>query len=226
MSRSKPWRLAQAFFLAAGLLAVGYAAYAYAALSLYQEFASRSFDRVLASHALKPPSLNPPQQGTMIGRIVVPRLDISAIVKEGVDAKTLRVAVGHIPGTALPGRPGNVGVSAHRDTLFRNLKDARLNDEITLTSPDGEYRYLVVSLAVVEPGDVSVLAPSDGQQTLTLVTCYPFYYVGNAPKRFVVRALQLTGHALHPTIASTVAGAAIAPMPIAIHFDAEPLRKR
>jgi sortase A len=220
--RSKPRRLLQALFLVNGLLCIGYAAYSYATLYFYQEYESRQFDLAVAnrSEIIALPSTQPPQQGDLIGKISSLRLGISALVREGVDARTLRVAVGHIPSTALPGQPGNVGVSAHRDTLFRSLKDARINDEFTLTTPAGEYVYQVVSFTVVDPSEVSVLAPSVNQKTLTLVTCYPFYYVGHAPKRFIVRALQLAPQVKHPTIASPVAATAVAPMPIAIQFNA------
>jgi sortase A len=128
---------------------------------------------------------------SLVGKIDIPRLSISAIVKEGVDQRTLDIAAGHIPQTALPGQMGNVGVAAHRDTLFRNLKDVRRDDRITLTTLDGEFIYRVASFRVVEPTDVSVLEPSPGERTLTLVTCYPFYFVGNAPRRFIVRAIQV-----------------------------------
>jgi sortase A len=128
----------------------------------------------------------------VIGRIAIPRLGISAMVQEGVDDKTLALAVGHIPWTAMPGETGkNVGLAAHRDTLFRNLKDVARDDEITLTTLDNTYTYRVASFTVVKPEDVSVLAPRAGENTLTLVTCYPFYFVGHAPKRFIVRARQV-----------------------------------
>ena len=126
---------------------------------------------------------------SLIGKILIHRLGISAIVKEGIDDETLAIAVGHFPSTPLPGQPGNVAVSAHRDTFFRNLKDVKRNDEITVTTQSGSYLYRVVSFKVVPPTDVSVLEPSPGENTLTLVTCYPFYFVGPAPKRFIVRAL-------------------------------------
>lgn len=125
--------------------------------------------------------------GGFVGRIEIPRLGVSAIVIEGISAKTLRRAVGHIPGTDLPGHPGNVGISGHRDTFFRPLRNIQQNDIITLTTLDGEYRYRVVSIGVVDPYDVAVLDP-DRNQILTLVTCFPFYFVGAAPDRFIVRA--------------------------------------
>lgn len=127
----------------------------------------------------------------LIGRIEIPRIGLSAIVFEGVDRKTLRRAVGHIPSTALPGQIGNVGLSAHRDTFFRPLKDIRRDDMITLSTLSGEYHYRVVSTRVVVPTEVSVLRP-DGNEILTLVTCYPFYYVGSAPDRFIVRAERVS----------------------------------
>ncbi len=125
----------------------------------------------------------------LIGRIDIERLGISVIVIEGSSPSILRRAAGHIEGTALPGQPGNVGISAHRDTFFRPLRNIRENDVITLTTPNGEYRYRVVSTQVVNPRDIAVLSP-DGDQVLTLVTCYPFYFVGPAPKRFIVRAAR------------------------------------
>ena len=131
-----------------------------------------------------PPAIAP---DGLIGRIEIRRIGLSAIVFEGVDKNTLRHAVGHIPDTALPGKPGNAGLAAHRDTFFRPLKDVRLGDAITLTTLRGEYRYRVVSTRVVPPTEVSVLDPSENQ-VLTLVTCYPFYFVGAAPERFIVRA--------------------------------------
>ena len=102
----------------------------------------------------------------------------------------LRLGAGHIEGTALPGQPGNIGIAGHRDTFFRELKDIQLNDEIQIQTATGLFRYQVDWMKVVEPSDTTVLEPSDNQTTVTLVTCYPFYFVGSAPKRFVVRAHQ------------------------------------
>jgi LPXTG-site transpeptidase (sortase) family protein len=98
-------------------------------------------------------------------------------VREGDDVKTLRRAVGHIPGTALPGGTGNAALAGHRDTFFQGLRDIQKGDQITLSTPAGNARYVVRSTRVVDPSDVSVLAPTSGS-TLTLVTCYPFNYIG------------------------------------------------
>jgi sortase A len=129
----------------------------------------------------------PPPYG-IIGRIEVPRLNVSAVVREGVDAKTLRRAAGHVPGTALPGDEGNVAVAAHRDTFFRGLRDIKASDRIRMVTPDGTFEYVVRSTKIVKPHNVEVLDPTDGKRELTLITCYPFNYVGNAPDRFIVKA--------------------------------------
>ena len=126
----------------------------------------------------------------LIGRIEIPRLLLSVVVVEGIDKTTLRRAVGHIPGTALPGQPGNVGLAGHRDTFFRPLKDLRIKDEVQFSTLQGDFKYEVESLRVVEPDNVGVLAAS-AENVLTLVTCYPFYYVGPAPQRWIVRARQV-----------------------------------
>ena len=133
----------------------------------------------------------PPGPGELVGRISIPRLDVTAIVLEGVETKTLRRGAGHIPATALPDQEeGNVGLAAHRDSFFRGLKDIREDDTIELTTLDGTFRYKVEWTKIVKPTDVSVLEPTK-EPALTLVTCYPFYYVGSAPKRFIVRAHRI-----------------------------------
>jgi sortase A len=198
--RFRPWRIAQRLFLIVGLLAACYAAFAFGTRHLYQAYESRVFDRELGlqlTNSLtrsysRPRSHSQVMLRSLIGKIEIHRLGISAMVKEGVDVRTLGLAVGHIPATALPGEAGNSGFAAHRDTLFRNLKDVRPNDEITLTTLEGTYVYRVVSFKVVNPSEVSVLSSSPDEKILTLVTCYPFYFVGDAPSRFVVRAVQVT----------------------------------
>ena len=127
----------------------------------------------------------------LIGRMELPRLQISVITREGTDAATLRRAVGHVPRTALPGERGNAAFAGHRDTFFRKLRDVRRGDDILITTSRGRHRYVVRETRVVQPSDVSVLEPSDSA-VLTLVTCYPFNYLGPAPERFIVRAELVT----------------------------------
>jgi sortase A len=124
----------------------------------------------------------------VLGRLEIPRLALSVIVREGEDPRTLRLAVGHLPGTAWPGRPGNAAIAGHRDTFFRKLRHIEQDDEIFVTTSTGVSRYVVVSMRIVEPEDVSVLKSTE-QSVLTLVTCYPFFYIGSAPQRFIVRAV-------------------------------------
>jgi sortase A len=128
-----------------------------------------------------------PQQDELLGKLEISRLNLSAMVREGVDAQTLSTSVGHVPSTALPGHAGNFALAAHRDTLFRALKDIKPNDLITFQSQDQTFTYRVNGTRIVNPSNVSVLQ-SDGRETLTLITCYPFYYVGSAPERFIVQA--------------------------------------
>jgi sortase A len=110
------------------------------------------------------------------------------MVREGVDNETLSRAVGHLPYTALPGQTGNFAIAAHRDTLFRALKDIQKDDRVTFQSQTGSYTYEVVSTKIVKPSNLSVVQPQGSEKLLTMITCYPFYYVGSAPKRFIVQA--------------------------------------
>jgi sortase A len=171
---------------------------------VFQERENQHLKRVLENHHLEgdhstparllsPPTIPPaPTVSDLIGRIEIARIGLSVIIIDGDDGKTLRRAAGHVPGTALPGQPGNVGITGHRDTFFRPLRNIKVDDVITLTTLQGEYRYRVVSTKVVSPKDVAVLA-STGGDVLTLVTCYPFYFVGAAPNRFIVRAERFKG---------------------------------
>ena len=131
-----------------------------------------------------------PEMGDLIGRLEIPRLEISALVAEGAAEGTLRTGIGHLPHTPLPGEPGNAGLAAHRDTHFRALRDVRIGDRIQLRSWSGETEFEVTATHIVMPKDVSVLDPTP-EPTLTLITCYPFGYIGNAPKRFVVQAKRV-----------------------------------
>jgi sortase A len=181
------WSRTALWIAAAGLLS--YCAFVLADTWTFQRKASQAFDRQLQPSP--PPLPGVSTMGGLVGRMEIPRLGISMMVAEGTEEATLRRAGGHIRGTALPGRPGNVGIAGHRDTLFRPLRNVRQNDLITLTTLQGEYRYRVVSTQIVSPSDLTVLDP-DGHEILTLVTCHPFYFVGPAPDRFIVRAKRVT----------------------------------
>jgi sortase A len=191
--RGQLLRWIERLLLIVGVLCVGYYGYVQAEAHLYQAYENRELDEILhsapaaASHDRALPQRRQPAPGSIIGRIEIPRLGVSSVVRAGSDARTLQLAVGHIPGTALPGEDGNVGLAGHRDTFFRRLRNIRPDDEIRLVTVDGTYDYRVERTNVVDPADVWVLDPT-GHPTLTLVTCYPFTYIGSAPQRFIVRA--------------------------------------
>jgi sortase A len=128
--------------------------------------------------------------GQSMGWLEIPRLGISVTVAHGDDVRTLMRAVGHIPGTALPGEVGNVGLAGHRDTFFRALEGIEKFDSIRLVMPDRVIAYRVVDVGIVRPSRIDVLHPTP-VPSLTLVTCYPFEYIGSAPYRYVVRAEEL-----------------------------------
>jgi sortase A len=193
----RAWRWLERLLLLVGVVSLGYFAYVTVEARLYQEFENRELDAILASGP--PPVATTgdvvavvvrrpmPAPGSTVGRIEIPRLGVSAVIRAGVDARTLRLAVGHIPGTALPGEIGNIGLAAHRDTFFRSLEYVEPDDEIRLITPEGTLTFKVERTNVVEPTDTWVLDPT-ASPTLTLVTCYPFTYIGAAPQRFIVRA--------------------------------------
>ena len=166
---------------------------------VYQVLESRRLDRLIHAGAKAPGAADwatnavalDAGQGSdaLIGRLEIPRLHYSAIVAEGIDKRTLRRAIGHLPETALPGEAGNVVLAGHRDSFFRILKEVRPDDRLRFATTNGWFEYTIVDLAVVDPHEIQVLEPSE-KPTLTLITCYPFNYIGPAPRRFVVRALQ------------------------------------
>ncbi len=186
---------AQRAFFACAVLLLGYSGLVLLDTWAFQRRESMDLDRLLRDRRAATGGVPAAAMDGLVGRLEIPRLGLSAMVVEGVDRKTLRRGVGHIPGTVLPGEAGNVGLSGHRDTFFRPLKDLRIKDEIQLATLKGDFRYQVESLMVVEPSDLGVLAPSH-DNVLTLVTCYPFFYIGDAPKRFIVRARQVSPQTL------------------------------
>jgi sortase A len=128
-----------------------------------------------------------PSRGAWVARLEAPTLKMAATVLEGSDDRTLARGAGHIEETPFPGQPGNVGIAGHRDTIFRALRNAQVGTPLTLVTRDREYRYEISRTLIVQPGDVYVLDPTP-EPTLTLVTCYPFEFIGHAPKRFIVQA--------------------------------------
>jgi LPXTG-site transpeptidase (sortase) family protein len=125
-----------------------------------------------------------------VGHLEIARLDLRAPIVEGIDPDNLLVGVGHVPGTAYPGEPDNSALAGHRDTHLAALRRIRKGDRIRIETPDGVFFYDVDSFFVVKPDRGDLLA-STGRARLTLVTCYPFHWIGPAPKRFIVRAQEV-----------------------------------
>jgi LPXTG-site transpeptidase (sortase) family protein len=188
----------QYVFLLLALVCLGSVALNYVRARLFQSYQSWRLDRALTRHTQPPsrahrtslPVVCSVPAGALIGRIAIPRIGISVIVLEGDGDDILGKAAGHVPTTAFPGGAGNVVIAGHRDTFFRALRNIRKDDEITLTTTAGTYQYQVEYLVKVRPEDVQVLKASD-HPTLTLITCYPFNYIGPAPMRFVVEAAEI-----------------------------------
>lgn len=165
----------------------------------YQARQERAFSRIEAV-GIPPPSTSTASAAVSLGsdetldpltlgRIEIPRIGVKAIVREGADEATLALAVGHVDGTAHPGEIGNTVLAGHRDTFFRALRGIKVNDRVRIVVPPLTYDYRVVSLEVVAPTETRVLDPTP-DEVLTLVTCFPFRYVGHAPSRFIVRAAR------------------------------------
>ena len=182
--------------LLVGIVCLGFSAGSWLDSGLYQRIQGRRFDALLRhgsgrQHARRAHAAGAARDGApgseLVGRIEIPRLGISAIIAEGTDSRTLRRAVGHVPSTALPGDLGNIVLAGHRDSFFRALRGVQAGDQVRITTEDGVYDYRVDSTDVVGPERTDLLAASD-VTTLTLITCYPFNYVGPAPDRFIVRA--------------------------------------
>ena len=163
---------------------------------------------------LSPPPARPSvNDGTLIGRLQIPRIGLSAIVMEGFSARTLRLAVGHMPGTALPGQPGNVSLSAHRDTFFRGLRNIQRGDIITLSTVNGDvHHYHVTAVTLVSPNNTKVLDAYSGPG-INLITCYPFYYIGPAPKRFIVHGDESSDS----VVKQAASPASVQPHPVSIN---------
>jgi sortase A len=125
--------------------------------------------------------------GAVIAKLDAPSVQMTTTVLEGSDDATLSRGAGHIEDTPFPGQPGNIGIAGHRDTVFRPLRHIKVGDPLDLTTADRTYRYRISKTLIVGPDDVYVLDPTD-RSTVTLVTCYPFDFIGHAPKRFIVQA--------------------------------------
>jgi len=177
-----------------GLAAIGVYVWSVADAAWYQTSQTPAFSEAAAvSPAVREVSpvavKKAPADPRALGRLEIPKVQLAVVVREGIDSRTLRRAVGHVPGTSLPGDAGNVVIAGHRDTFFRDLRRVERGDELRLTTAAGAFRYRVTGLKVVGEDAVGEMAFTS-EPSLTLVTCFPFRYVGPATRRLVVRAIQ------------------------------------
>jgi sortase A len=197
-SGNKILRWSEYLFLLVGFICLGAYLFSVGQQWIYQRYENTRLDETITESksptSPASPDVAPPVDPGLIGRVEIPRLNISAIVREGVDSKTLSRAVGHVPQTAKPGEVGNVAIAAHRDTLFRPVRYIRKGDLIRMVTPSGTFNYQVDSTKIVMPSNVEVLKPTR-DPAITLITCYPFNYIGSAPKRFIIRARQVNSSA-------------------------------
>lgn len=197
-------RVAEVALAGAGVACLVVYAAACAQSSLWQARESEAFDRAVRErlHAEAPdqsdwsPGRIAKYEASRaapvraLARLEIPAAELSVMVLDGTDESTLDRAVGRIEGTARPGEPGNLGIAGHRDGYFRGLQQLNPGDVIRLATLEGVAQYRVAEIDVVAPERVDVLAPT-AEPTLTLVTCYPFYFVGDAPERYVVHAVRV-----------------------------------
>jgi sortase A len=196
-SRAASWL--ESFLWTVGCAALGYCAFIWGSAQYDQAQGNRLLDQSRFIEHVEPGTKQPgaksdakirPAVGSLVGRIEIPRLKLSAVIFEGTDDVTLDRGVGHLAGSAIPGETGNLVLAGHRDTFFRPLKKIREGDEIVVTGLEGVSRYRVEFTQIVAPEATEVLR-STGGATLTLITCYPFRYIGNAPDRFIVRGQKV-----------------------------------
>jgi sortase A len=185
-----------------GYAAVAYCAFVWGRAAYDQKQGNWALDHFAERTVVMPRNA----EGSLVGRIEIPRLDLSAVVFEGTTDDTLARGVGHLIGSAAPGQRGNVVLAGHRDTFFSDLRGIRDGDAVTIEVPGGAFHYQVESTAIVNPDQTEVLNPGKGA-ALTLITCYPFGYIGSAPERFIVRARKvesIMAAARHPLTAPIV----------------------
>jgi sortase A len=181
--------------IVAGLALLGVSAYRFAETRSHQASEQRQLEAAFRQRSADPvretgsavASRTRAAQGKAWGRLEIGRVGLSVALEEGIDEPTLRRAVGHVPTSPFPGEGGNVALAGHRDSLFRPLREVQSGDLVRVTTLDGVFEYHVDSLEVVPPERTDVLASGPGHE-LTLVTCYPFSYVGPAPLRYIVKA--------------------------------------
>ena len=177
--------------VAVGISFFGVFAYVQIRSAVFDRVEGRHLEAAIAREKIRPsgPDSVAATRGALLGRIDIPRAGISALIVEGAWDQELEVAVGRIVGTARFGERGTVALAGHRDRHFRGLGRVQDGDTVTVTTPKASYAYLIDSTRVTSPEQVRL--DTSAPRGLTLITCYPFGYIGHAPKRFLVFGHQL-----------------------------------
>jgi sortase A len=178
--------------IALGIVLLGYVGSEYAAMYSEQQALQQQWQQQQSSSAAGL-ATEPVSKHDGLTRVVIPRIDLDVIVVEGTNRKALRLGPGHLKGTPAPGEAGNSVISAHRDTFFRHIYELKDGDDIQVRRDGHTYTFRVTGKRIVMPDDLSVLKKT-ADARLTLITCYPIYYIGPAPKRLVVFS-KLVGNA-------------------------------
>ena len=177
--------------IVSGVAALAWVTFEVASTAWYQHQTANALENLrhipVAEKRPTPKTLN---VGEPIGTLEIIRVGLTGVVVEGDEDAVLDRAIGHLPDTPLPWQEGNSALAAHRDTLFRPLRSVRLGDVLRLKTPHGDFDYQVRETLIVKPQDVWVLDPTP-VTTLTLISCWPFDYIGHAPERFIVRAERI-----------------------------------
>jgi sortase A len=174
--RLRVLRFTQRLFLGVGVVILAYVGGMVAHASVYQRYQARMFEHKLELRELATSNAVDVREGDLVGKLEIPRIGISVMVLEGVEAGTLQAGAGHVPGTADLGAEGNAAIAGHRDTFFRDLRGIRPGDRMQVSTLQGTYIYIVDSTRIVAPEETAVLE-SKGYPELTLITCYPFYFI-------------------------------------------------
>jgi sortase A len=187
MSRNWPAIDRKRFFsyalMLVGIALLGYVASQYATMYLEQQRLAKAFEQQQRQVVEAP--VASPVTSDGLTRVSIPKIKLRAMVVEGTSRKQLLVGLGHLKQTPTPGENGNSVITAHRDTFFRHIHELTKGDEVLVERGGNTYRYEVTGKKIVSPSDLSVLRPQKGKH-LTLITCYPTYYIGPAPERLVV----------------------------------------
>lgn len=182
------------FLIIIGLILLGVGVWQYAhtkvkstaALQQAKEIISQK--QPVAADKKKIATSTPPAIGDTVGILKIPTIKAELAIVEGTDPDDLEKGVGHYKGSYFPGDKGQIVLSGHRDTVFRKLGELKIGNQLKIQMPYGNYTYEIVRTKIVKANDKSIITLQKQQEELILTTCYPFHYVGNAPKRYIIYA--------------------------------------